>query len=128
MADENMKKALQSRRGRSVDISVILDPHQGAKYDGAGGKIDGHTDKDYEDSKKSDLAPAPDHPLDVDHAAGVPAPDHPSMHSPLSEMKDSDLLNGMSEYDMGDAATRSPRSLVERARKEAILKATAAKK
>ena len=114
MSDENMKKALQSRRGKGIDISVILGPHEG--------------DKEEQESKKSDLAPAPDHPLEVDHAAGVPAPDHPSMRSPLSEMKDSDLLNGMSEYDMGDAATRSPRSLGERARKEAILKATAAKK
>ena len=109
MADENMKKALQSRRGKGIDISVVLGPHEMEEKD-----------KKTEESKKSDLAPPSNGPLDVDHAAGVPSI-HPVESSPLSELKDSDLLNGMSEHDKKDTSERAPRSLMERAR-QAMMK------
>lgn len=109
MADENMKRALQSRRGKGIDISVILGPH------------DEHKEVESQEAKKSDLAPPPNGPLDVDHAAGVPSM-HPSESSPLSEMKESDLMDGMSEHDKHDSAQREPRSLMERARQHFMSK------
>lgn len=128
MHDENMKKALQSRRGKGIDMSIILEPHhENGMHDKEGGHVDGKTEPEYEASRKGDLAPMSKAPLDVDHGAGVPAQD-PEGHSPLSELKDSDLINGMSEYEMGDAATRSPRSLGERARQAMIMQAQQRKK
>lgn len=129
MHDENMKKALQSRRGRGMDMSIILAPHEEKdKMDHAVGEHGVNpTEKEYEHDRKGDLAPMSDKPLDVDHGAGVPSP-HPMSHSPLSELKDEDLLSGMSEYDKHDVAERAPRSLSERARKEMIMSATQRKK
>ena len=128
MQDENMKKALQSRRGRGMDMSIILAPHEEHQmHDKEGGSVGGDTDRKYEESRKGDLAPMSKVPLDKDHGAGVPEQD-PMGLSPLSALKDSDLLNGMNEYEMGDTATRSPRSLGERARRDAILSAQQRKK
>ncbi len=123
MEHDHMKKALQSRRGKGLDISIVLGPHDGGPHAGS----PGNTEKEYEhDKKNTDLAPPPDHPLDVDHAAGVPSP-HPADASPMGELHDSDLLGGMTEHDKADTSGRAPRSLGERARRDMILAATAKK-
>lgn len=129
MESDNMKKALQSRRGNGLDVSIIVGPHAelGGTKDGVSPTGKEYSEDRAADAAKSDLAPPPDSPLDVDHSAGVPSP-HLMGHSELSEMKDSDLLAGMSEYDKSHISDRAPRSLGERARKEMILSATAAKK
>lgn len=114
MESGHLKKALQSRRGKGIDVSIIL------------GSPDEHMAGASEEAKKSDLAPPGSHSPDVDHA--VPeAPMHPEMSSPLSGMHDSDLLDGMSDYDKHQSSGRDPRSLGERARKEMILASTAKK-
>ncbi len=119
MEDHNLKKALSSRRGKGIDISVVLGEHDPVdKVQGSHGV--NPADKEYEATHKSDLAPAPDHPLDVDHGAGVPEM-QPPQHSDLSQMKDSDLLDGMSEYDKHQSSERAPRSLRERAQKAMLL-------
>lgn len=127
MYEDHMKKALESRRGKGIDVSIILGPHeedQGSRFGVQ------PTDKEFEHAEKeksSDMAPPPDHPLDKDHD-GFHAGMNPMPHSPLSEMKDSDLLDGMSHYDKEQSASREPRSLQERARKSAIMAATSTKK
>jgi hypothetical protein len=103
MESDQMKKALQSRRGKGIDVSIILGPHEPE-----------------EEKKNTDLAPNPGHPLDVDQPAGVQPP-MPQDHSALMDMQHGDLLHGMSDYDKGQSATHAPRSLGERARKEMIL-------
>ena len=130
MESDHMKEALRSRRGKGIDVSIILGPHaepeQGEK--GVQPTTGEYHDQrkhetDIDQSSKSDLAPMPDHPLDKDHAAGVPAMD-PMGNSPLSELHDGDLIGGMSDGDKKDVSERAPRSLMERARKAMIEKYT----
>ena len=107
-----MKKVLQSRRGRGLDISVILGSP--------------------EDDKHTDLAPKPDHPLAIDQAAGVRGAEDPTspIHEDLEKehiealekLHDGDLMDGMSDHDKHDMSGREPRSLGERARQMMMMK------
>jgi hypothetical protein len=103
---DSMKKALQSRRGRGIDVSIIVGPHE-----------DESAEK--EASGKGDLAPPPSGPLAVDK------PTLPGMAQPmgqdLSQMHEGDLLGGMSDYDKQDVASRAPRSLMERAKQQMMM-------
>lgn len=109
-----MNKALMSRRGKGIDVSIVLGhgaPEHGAMSSGV--EHEEEMDKEKQDAKTSDLAPPPDHPLESDHYGGM-------MHGGLDGMKHSDLLDGMSEYDKEHLSHKEPKSLAERARKVAM--------
>lgn len=133
---DHMKDALSARRGKGLEVIIGLG-RPGAEgdvgsHDGISGTRDGESNFD---SKRSDLAPSPvskeEKEAVMNSASGLHAP-HPSgVIQSQQEMAPGDVptpddarahfSENMSENDIRDMADRKPRSLAERARKEAFM-------
>ena len=131
MKHEAMKRAISQRRGKGLDIKILLG-HSGPNLDhgGDGGSVEPR-------DKNSDLAPPGDHSDESQDRALIQ--DELGKHDAMDEAKDKEMiraelmrreakegsdesmLDGSSDYEKQDMMSRErPRSLGERARMAAM--------
>lgn len=138
---DHMKEALSARRGKGLDAIMSQPDHAPAVMGTDPGEHeDAHTGQPHEESvnssmdyKRSDLAPAPESSSASAASRRSGEGQHQSIQDAVvggqHEMAPGDvhtnddtrshLMGNLSEVDLRDMSNRKPRSLMERARKEA---------
>jgi hypothetical protein len=107
MSMDHMKQALKNRRGRGLDVSIIIG-------------------KPEHEEGKTDLAPpsegdaSAEHPLAEMHDK---LSEHEKMESPEDELGDEDLMSGMNEHDLSHLKEPgNAKSLGQKARLAAMMR------